>query len=720
MLAVNTLVKWKNDEETSIERILWQERQSDLAFVIDVEADDFPFAVTISEMEEGISEGLAVVLHDDPYLRAVDEDKLSEKERQLRDKAWELIGGIVALEPHIYYRKERSKYIRAIAEKSGISIKTIGNYLKKYWRNGKTKNALLPSFYRCGARGKEKAVGSTKRGRPRRYADVVGEGINVDDDLKRIFRNAINRFYYSSAKHSLRLTYELMRKEYFAEGSKIENNIKVPILKPASEIPTFWQFRYWFEKERNIKKEISTRFSPRKYEQEYRPVLGSSSVEALGPGSIFQVDATLADVYLVSRYNRNWIIGRPVVYAIIDVFSRMVAGIYVGLEGPSWNGAMMAIANAAGDKAAFCKEYGIEITEQDWPARHIPEAILADRGELEGKNAENLINGLHVKIMNTPPYRCDWKGIIEQYFRTVNLQYKSVVPGTVDPDGRERGDRDYRLDAKLDIYQFTQIILKCVLCHNNQHYLKNYNREEMMIADDVECIPRELWNWGIENRAGRLRSMPEDIVKLNLMPSDTATVTPRGIRFKNLYYGSQLMLQERWTEKARMNGTWKLEICFDPRNMNNIYIKDTDGIDFEKCYLLDHQVRYKDRTFDEIHNLLAAERLKQKKSADGEAQAKVELVTEIQNIVQQAQKAAAAARDDGESDTKKKKSIRLNRQAEKLVNREKEAFELKKETPKGLVPVVKLDAKQQTLGEEENQLDLLRRKQKEALRKRDG
>lgn len=241
-----------------------------------------------------------------------------------------------------------------------------------------------------------------------------------------------------------------------------------------------------------------------------------------------------------------------------------------------------------------------------------------------------------------------------------------------------------------------------------------------MIADDVECIPREIWNWGIINRTRKLRSVPEDIVKLHLMPSDTATVTPRGIRFKNLYYGSPLMLKERWTEKARMNGTWKLEVCFDPRNMNYIYIKNADGINFEKCYLLDHQARYKDKTYDEIQNLLAAEKLKQKKEADSEAQAKAELITEIQHIVQEAQKATAATKDDGESDVKKKSSIRANRQVEKLANREKEAFELKKETSKGLAPVVTLGSNQETLGEEGGQLELLRRKQKEALWKRDG
>src|SRR5690606_29955356 len=129
----------------------------------------------------------------------------------------------------------------------------------------------------------------------------------------------------------------------------------------------FGQFRYWFDKERNIKHEISTRYSPKKYQQEYRPVLGSSGVDAIGPGSLYQIDATIADVYLVSRFNRTHIIGRPVVYIVQDCFSRIIAGLYVGLEGPSWIGASMAIANSASNKVNFCSEYGIEIKEEEWP-----------------------------------------------------------------------------------------------------------------------------------------------------------------------------------------------------------------------------------------------------------------------------------------------------------------------------------------------------------------
>ena len=82
--------------------------------------------------------------------------------------------------------------------------------------------------------------------------------------------------------------------------------------------------------------------------------------------------ALIADIYLVSRMNRHKIIGRPVLYIVIDVFSRMITGIYIGLEGPSWVGAMMALANTASEKQAFCKKFGHSIEPEEWPCHHLP------------------------------------------------------------------------------------------------------------------------------------------------------------------------------------------------------------------------------------------------------------------------------------------------------------------------------------------------------------
>ncbi|QAS59595.1 hypothetical protein [Clostridium septicum] len=84
---------------------------------------------------------------------------------------------------------------------------------------------------------------------------------------------------------------------------------------------------------------------------------------------------------------------------------------------------------------------------------------------MEGKNIESLIENLGIGIKVTPPFRADWKGCVEQNFRLINLKTKPLLPGKVDSTFRERGDKDYRLDAKLTIKEFTKIIIKrfCII-----------------------------------------------------------------------------------------------------------------------------------------------------------------------------------------------------------------------------------------------------------------
>ncbi len=134
----------------------------------------------------------------------------------------------------------------------------------------------------------------------------------------------------------------------------------------------------------------------------------------------------------LSRYDRSRIVGRPVLYVVIDVFSRMIVGFYVGFEGPSWVGAMMALANTASDKVAFCKEFGIEIGADDWPCQGLPQFLLGDGGEMKGRHPETLINHFNVHVENTPPYRPDWKGVVERRFGLLPARFKAYVPGYVE------------------------------------------------------------------------------------------------------------------------------------------------------------------------------------------------------------------------------------------------------------------------------------------------
>jgi len=706
--TVNSLIEWKEKNgKPCIERLLWM--NDEIAYVIDVHKNKIPYIRRLDDIEVALAENRAEIKEEDNFIVILKEEDIPEKYKIIRDKSWEIIKEMVDKEPDIYQSTFRRRLIKKASENHGISESWILEYLKRYWKRGKNRNSLLPDYRNCGARGKERKAGEAKRGRPRMHQDINGRGINVTEDIKRIFRIAVNKYYYTTAKNSLTLTYELMRKEYFNDGFKEENGVTIPILKPQSQIPSFGQFRYWFYKERDLKKEITSRYSNKKYQKQYRPIIGSSMDGVFQPGE-FEIDCQVGDVYLVSRLNRNWIIGRPAIYAVIDKFSRIICGIYVGFESGSYLGAMMALLNATTDKVEFCKQYGIEIEEKDWPVHHLPESITADRGELEGGNIENLINTLNVKVKNTPPYRADLKSAVERFFGLTNERVKPFLPGAVDLDGRERGDKDYRIKAKLDIYQFTQILIKCVLYHNNHYHLDYYKRDEDMIADNVQCIPIELWNWGIANRGGTLRTVPVDVIKLALMPTDTATVTPKGVRYKDMYYASKAMLKNGVFADARVKGRWSVKSSYDPRNLNYIYVYDENLNQYEKCFLINSGNRYKDKTIEEIEYLLAVEKIQREKNKDSVAQAKAQLITEIEDIVKQAEEDYKKETSTVDGDKQRIKNIHGNRKAEKVARRMEEAFDLGNSNGNNQT---NLDEEVET-GETDT-LQLLLRKQKEVM-----
>src|SRR5690625_5600059 len=122
---------------------------------------------------------------------------------------------------------------------------------------------------------------------------------------------------------------------------------------------------------------MQVRKSTKEYEFKYRAILRNAKSETNGPGTIFQIDATIADIYLVSSLDVNKVIGRPVIYAVLDVYSRIITGLYVGLEGPSWIGAMMALDNIVSEKVECCKQYRIDITPEQWPTHHLREVVIA-------------------------------------------------------------------------------------------------------------------------------------------------------------------------------------------------------------------------------------------------------------------------------------------------------------------------------------------------------
>lgn len=498
-------------------------------------------------------------------------------------------------------------------------------------------------------------------------------------DIYRKFEKGLNKFYNTADGISLTDAFKQTINRYFAVGYEIVDGKPVPILPAENERPTFNQFYYWYEHNRNDVKEQRAREGDIQFELTSRSMLGDPTKMGFAPGSLYQIDATILDLYAVGEFDRTRIIGRPILYYCIDVFSAALTGFCVTLEGPSWLGAMLALDNVATNKVDFCAEYGKPITEEEWPCMGLPAAVLADRGEFEGYNPDTLVNAFGMRVHNTGVRRADWKGLLERQFGIARERVCRFTPGYVPPKKRLRGDPDYALRAALILDDIRKLTICHALDYNMNHYLKSYRKNEFMIADHVPKYPLDIWNWGIRSRGGLLFNPLQDTVRLNLLPRKQISVTPRGIHLcSDLFYTCDLALKERWFERARIRGNWKIEAAHDLRTTAHIYIILDGGTNVLKCHRTPASMNLPACDWHDAMDYHVLEQAAYQASETRRLQSSAKLKAQRDEIVSETvEKTQAAHAARGSMSKRSRRSeIRVNRALEKQAERDQNAWEL--------------------------------------------
>lgn len=589
---INCIIR---DEEGREFRIINIDYIHKVVNIINVDEKSLPEKREIDDFVDQINNGSLKVLERDMYMVSIIESDLKDSEKKIRDERFNIIYPIISNDTiNLCDKKQLNDAMKEIANENKLDVKTVKRYLLRYLARGENKNALIPDYYKCGGLNKEKKLGDKKTGRPKVYNSQIGEGINITDEIKEIFEKSVKKFYRNPESTKFTDVYYLMIGEYFKD-----NNGDI---KPDNELPTIEQFRYWYKKKTKVKSDHKSRKSQKEYNLRMRPLIGTSLQGAQYPTSVFQIDSTQGNIKIVSTFNRNNVIGNPTIYIVIDVFSRMITGYYAGLQNASWNAAKMAIYNCTRDKVELCKYYGVDIREDEWNSRDLPDILVCDKGtEFTGENIENMANCLNIDIKNAPPYRPDLKGIVESVFEEIKESLISA-PGAFKSQIKERGEENPAEAACLDINEINRIIIACIINHNNK-FMNDYKRNTTMIEDDVKSIPTEIWDWGMKNLVGYKPKLSDNVIKLGLMPRDKATVTERGIKFQNMYYICKQAIDEGWLQIARKNKTWKVDIAYDPGNMNNIYLIKETKRDYIVCTLKKSEDRYLNKTYDEVISL---------------------------------------------------------------------------------------------------------------------
>lgn len=560
-----------------------------------------PVICPVADFQSGIqSKEIQISGFSIPDYQLVAEECVPEDHKIKRNRRYNLIKELVINHNLLFElaTQERTKFLSEYARSKRVKVKEIYRILNLYWKFGLDKNALLPAYKRSGGSGKTRVSGEVKRGKPivsKTGAVELSEGVNITEQDKEKILKGLKRYYLNQSNTTLAKAYRDTIKEYYA--AEIE---RAEIEKDYPKYPSYWQFFYWKKQLLSHNEIVRKRTSENDYLRNKRGVLGCAAENTPVPGSCFEIDATVADVHVISALNRNHAIGRPTVYMVIDKASRMIVGLHVSMEYASWTAARQALINSFLPKSAYCARYGIEIADADWPCSHIPQQLLCDRGEMICSRPEELVVPL-MQLNIAPPYRADLKSIVERRFGILNDKLLHSLIGTTRGKQFVRGDKDPRQQAMYTLSEITILLIEEVLEHNRSIFDELAISSRLLIENDLSPTPINFWNIHLAKHRHALKKADEVEVRAKLLPATEVSMTRNGILFEGMYYSCERIEKEAWASKARDDGRWRLEARVDQDNTSFIYVRLNPNEGFTKCEMLTRTSIFKDLPLADVY-----------------------------------------------------------------------------------------------------------------------
>lgn len=689
-------------------RLIHDERERECVWLFHLDAPTaLPFSKSWAEFSELLRTGAAKPI-DDPFLQQAvpslrlpaglseagsDQDSLlSEGEKNVQNRLWKAISGIVRRTPAIFYPRQRGPMLRTLDEQGCGTYPTLLNALRRYWQRGMTKAALSPDYGNCGHPKKPRVV-TTKLGRRRR--SITGRvGINVTVEHIKLMLPFWKRSYLSSGRAALMGAYE----RFIDAFLKQQDNAPTPgdlaeycERYEGVETPTFTQFQYHFLKHYSTVDIAWNRRGRRHFESNLRLILSNARNEVRGIGYRYLIDATVADVHIVSSIDRNRVVGRPTVYLIIDVATRVIVGFYVGLEPPSWEAALQALLNVFEDKVALCQRYGLTIPPEAWPNAPSCISLLADNAEFLSKAADHLVGTLFEAIENARAYRGDDKGVVERQFGSVQTSFGPFTPGYVEKPKLARGERDPRLDAAYTLEAFRKAVILAIVASNND-VRREFDGDPAVIAAGTPYIPTELWAYYEEQRLVDGKPLTKEFAAKHLRHLHKAKLCRRAIRFEEgLYYIADEILAEPWF-LPMLHDKESLVVGYDPADMTFIDVwSPTDRSKTYRCHLTPHSRRFEGCALSEVRAIRQRQRENVFEARFDPSLVRSFVAGEQEALKREQLAARKAEHDPTISNAARTKNVRANRYTEKrldqlqrsgrIVPGEAERVDLPEETP---------------------------------------
>lgn len=525
------------------------------------------------------------------------------KDLEVGRRRWESIRDLV--ENHrseLMDRTKRAIAIRAHARRTKVSERQVMKLLRMYWRNGMTQASLMGAYRNCGRlaedtdgvitveaspmTGKELILFAPAKGktRGRRPVKRSYEPFFISRELKQRMLADMRSLFKKDEIVSKRYVIDKIQGKYFAlldpeTGEPLRSHDgKRVVLRPPGQRPSNDQLRYLLKKAVPEHESFSSRVSEDSFRNNYARSDGTVHDDTVGPGDVYEVDATILDVWLVSAYHSGVIIGKPTLYLVVDRDTDLIVGFHLTLDKPSWEGAKRAILSIASDWKALCNALHVKYRESDWPAQGVfPTRFFLDRGEGISKKSDVLCDGARIEVTNAPRASPRRKVRAEGSFFSQQVAIKDVVAGYEIPsNAKKRQGKKYSLDASLRLEGIAAVEVRNIVRHNNT-LRGDAVVDPRLTYDGFEATPINIWQHKIATSMGRVTRHTYDFMRQQLLPRDTARVLQSGIVFEKLTYSFDGSRFDALCALAARGARIEVTVQYDRANVGKIWVTDPDN-----------------------------------------------------------------------------------------------------------------------------------------------
>lgn len=287
---------------------------------------------------------------------------------------------------------------------------------------------------------------------------------------------------------------------------------------------------------------------------------------ATHPYAVVQIDHTPANIILVDEIHRKPL-GKPWLTLAIDVFSRMIAGIYITFENPSATSVGICLANAICPKREYLAELGVT---GEWPVWGRMDVIHSDNGkEFRGQVLRRACENYGIDLQWRPVMLPHMGGHVERLMGVAANEIRKL-PGTTFSNPTQRKGYDSEANAALTLKEFERHLVDFIV-----------NVYHQRVHSGINMPPKRKWELGIIGDSTKsgigLLPIPEDTtrIRLDFMPFFERSVQNYGIQIENItYYDSILDPYINAIDPKNHKTKQVFLVRRDPRDISKIYFLD--------------------------------------------------------------------------------------------------------------------------------------------------